>query len=95
VRLILIALNSAVALGAGLDFVAVDLELTVFDLIGLAIAGTMIALLLGRAARNLREHDDANPCQTACCSSATRLVQRIQRTADSARSRRVHARGRA
>ena len=55
VRLILIALNTVVALGAGLDFAAADLELTVFDLIGLAIAGTMIALLLGRAARNLRE----------------------------------------
>jgi phosphatidylglycerophosphate synthase len=55
VRLILIALNTVVALGAGLDFVIVDLELTVFDVIGLAIAGTMIALLLGRAVRNLRE----------------------------------------
>jgi archaetidylinositol phosphate synthase len=55
VRLILIALNTIVALGAGLDFVVADLELTVFDLIGLAIAATMIALLIGRAARNLRE----------------------------------------
>jgi archaetidylinositol phosphate synthase len=55
VRLILIALNTVVALGAGLDFVLVDLELTVFDLIGLAIAATMIVLLLGRAGRNLSE----------------------------------------
>jgi archaetidylinositol phosphate synthase len=55
VRLILIALNTVVALGAGLDFVIVDLELTAFDVIGLAIAGAMIVLLLGRAARNLRE----------------------------------------
>jgi len=55
VRLILIVLNTVVALGAGLDFVIADLELTVFDMIGLAIAGAMIALLLGRAARNLRE----------------------------------------
>jgi hypothetical protein len=55
VRLILIALNTVVALGAGLDFVVADLELTVFDLIGLAIAATMIVLLVGRAARNLRE----------------------------------------
>jgi phosphatidylglycerophosphate synthase len=55
VRLILIALNTVVALGAGLDFVAVDLRLTAFDLIGLAIAGGMIVLLLGRAVRNLRE----------------------------------------
>lgn len=55
IRLILIALNTVVALGAGLEFVIADLQLTVFDLIGLAIAGTMIALLLGRAGRNLRE----------------------------------------
>ena len=39
IRLILIALNTVVALGAGLDFVIADLELTVFDLIGLGIAG--------------------------------------------------------
>lgn len=55
IRLILIVLNTVVALGAGLDFVVAELELTVFDLIGLAIAGTMIALLAARAARNLRE----------------------------------------
>ncbi len=55
IRLILIALNTVVALGAGLDFVIADLELTLFDVIGLAIAATMIALLLGRAVRNLRE----------------------------------------
>jgi hypothetical protein len=55
IRLILIALNTVVVLGAGLDFVVADLQLTVFDLIGLAIAGTMIVLLLGRAVRNLRE----------------------------------------
>ena len=55
IRLILIALNTAVALGAGLDFVIADLQLTVFDVIGLGIAGTMIVLLLGRAFRNLRE----------------------------------------
>ena len=54
VRLILIALNTVVALGAGLDFVLADLELTAFDVIGLGIAATMIVLLIGRAARNLR-----------------------------------------
>ena len=61
VRLILIALNTVVALGAGLDFVVVDLQLTVFDLIGLAIAGGMIVLLLGRAVRNLRELARSEP----------------------------------
>jgi archaetidylinositol phosphate synthase len=55
VRLILIALNTIVALGVGLDFVFVDLELTVFDVIGLGIAGTMITLLVARAVSNLRE----------------------------------------
>ena len=55
VRVILIALNTLLALGVGLDFTLVDLHMTVFDLVGLAIAGTMIALLLGRAVRNLRE----------------------------------------
>jgi len=61
VRLILIALNTVVALGAGLDFVLVDLELTVFDVIGLGIAATMIVLLIGRAARNLRQLADKEP----------------------------------
>jgi archaetidylinositol phosphate synthase len=55
VRLILIALNSVVALGAGLDFVVVDLRLTVFDVIGLGIVAVMLVLLIGRAARNLRQ----------------------------------------
>jgi phosphatidylglycerophosphate synthase len=61
VRLILIALNTVVALGAGLDFAIAELELTVFDVIGLTIAGTMIVLLLGRAARNLRELSRKEP----------------------------------
>jgi phosphatidylglycerophosphate synthase len=55
VRVILIALNTLLALGAGLDFDLVDLHMTVFDVVGLAIAGVMIVLLLGRALRNLRE----------------------------------------
>jgi phosphatidylglycerophosphate synthase len=55
IRLILILLNTALALKLGLDFTLVGLDLTVFDVVGLAIAGTMIVLLLGRAFRNLRE----------------------------------------
>jgi archaetidylinositol phosphate synthase len=55
VRVILIALNTALALGLGLDFNIVDLDLTVLDLIGLAIAATMVVLLIGRAGRNLLE----------------------------------------
>jgi phosphatidylglycerophosphate synthase len=61
VRAILIALNTALALGWGLDFELVDLQLTVLDLIGLGIAGVMIALLLGRAVRNLRELSRREP----------------------------------
>ena len=61
IRLVLIALNSLLALGAGLDFGVGSLDLTVFDLIGLAIAGAMIAMLCGRAARNLRELAGAEP----------------------------------
>ena len=55
VRVILIALNAALALGLGLDFRLAELDLTVFDVIGLGIAGVMVALLAGRAAKNLRE----------------------------------------
>jgi len=54
VRLVLIALNTALALGLGLDFHLADVDLTVFDAIGLGIAALMIVLLTGRAARNLR-----------------------------------------
>src|SRR5215208_3533412 len=54
-RLILIALNTALALHLGLDFNIVDLNMTVFDLMGLGLAGTMLVLLAGRVARNLRD----------------------------------------
>jgi phosphatidylglycerophosphate synthase len=55
IRLILIALNTALALDLGLDFNLVGLDMTVFDLVGLAIATVMILLLAGRSFRNLRE----------------------------------------
>ncbi len=56
IRLILILLNTLLALDlVGLDFKLAGLELTVFDLVGLAIAATMIVLLVGRSFRNLRE----------------------------------------
>jgi hypothetical protein len=55
IRVVLIALNTALALGLGLDFEAFDLDITVLDLIGLGIAGVMIALVLARAVRNLRD----------------------------------------
>jgi archaetidylinositol phosphate synthase len=61
VRLLLIALNTAIALGAGLGFSVGELGLTVLDLAGLAIAGVMIAALVSRAARNLRRLAELEP----------------------------------
>ena len=84
IRLILIALNTVVALGAGLDFVVADLELTVFDLIGLAIAGTMIVLLAGRAVRNLRELAAQGAGGPATLSHGIRQFLRRLRIVDSA-----------
>jgi archaetidylinositol phosphate synthase len=54
IRAILIVLNTALALDLGLDFTIAEVQLTVLDVIGLAIAGGMIVLLLGRALGNLR-----------------------------------------
>jgi archaetidylinositol phosphate synthase len=53
-RLGLIALNTLIAVGVGVGFEVAGLGLTVLDLVGLAIAGAMVAALVGRAARNLR-----------------------------------------
>jgi len=53
-RLALIVLNTLIALGVGLGFEVAGLGLTVLDLIGLGVAGLMVAGLAGRAARNLR-----------------------------------------
>jgi phosphatidylglycerophosphate synthase len=55
VRVLLIALNTALALWGGLRFHISGVEVSPLDLVGVAIAGVMIALLLVRAARNLRE----------------------------------------
>jgi phosphatidylglycerophosphate synthase len=59
-RLILIALNTALALGVG-DFNLVDLDVTPLDLVGLAIVAVMAVMLVGRAARNLRELGKREP----------------------------------
>ena len=61
VRLVLIGLNTAIALGVGLGFSVGQLGLTVLDLIGLAIAGVMVAALVGRAAKNLRRLAELEP----------------------------------
>ncbi len=54
VRVLLIGLNTLIALGVGLGFHVGDLGLTILDLIGLGIAGLMMTTLIARAARNLR-----------------------------------------
>src|SRR5437764_9282463 len=56
IRLILIALNTALALvPGGVHFAVAGTRLTPLDLVGVAIAAVMVVLVLGRAARNLRE----------------------------------------
>ena len=54
VRLVLIALNIALALGLGLDFRLAGLGLTAFDVVGLGVAVVMCVLMAGRAVSNLR-----------------------------------------
>jgi phosphatidylglycerophosphate synthase len=61
VRVVLIALNTALALGAGLDFELAGIGLTAFDVVGLAVAAVMCALLVGRAAMNLRRLSAEEP----------------------------------
>ncbi len=55
IRAVLILLNTALALGLGLDFHLVELDVTVLDVIGLGIVAVMLALLLVRVFGNLRE----------------------------------------
>lgn len=64
IRAVLIALNTALALDLGLDFNILELNMTVFDVIGLGIAGVMIVLLAGRAIGNLRELAKDEPAAT-------------------------------
>jgi archaetidylinositol phosphate synthase len=54
VRILLIGLNTLIALGVGLGFHVGGLGLTVLDLVGLGIAGVMLTTLVARAVRNLR-----------------------------------------
>src|SRR4051794_37245521 len=55
IRVVLILLNTALAIGLGLDFRLLELNMTVFDVIGLGIVGLMLTLLSGRVFGNLRE----------------------------------------
>jgi archaetidylinositol phosphate synthase len=60
-RLALIALNTALALGAGLSLPVEGLGITLLDVVGLAGAAVMLAALAVRAARNLRRLAGAEP----------------------------------
>jgi phosphatidylglycerophosphate synthase len=62
-RVALIALNTLLALGVGLDFQLGGLGVTVLDAIGLAGAGVMLAALGARAARNLRTLAQREPAR--------------------------------
>src|SRR4051812_17785480 len=61
VRLVLIALNVPLALGVGLNFHVAGIGMTAFDIVGLAVAGFMCALLIGRAVGNLRRLSKDEP----------------------------------
>jgi phosphatidylglycerophosphate synthase len=60
-RLGLVVVNTLIALGVGLGFEVAGLGLTVLDVIGLCVAGLMVAGLVGRAARNLRVLAEQEP----------------------------------
>jgi hypothetical protein len=61
VRVILIALNTALALGLDLRVDALGTGFTALDVAGVALAAGMRLLLAGRARRNLRELAVAEP----------------------------------
>ena len=79
VRLILIAINTVVALGWGLSFHVFDLRLTALDLFGLAIVAAMIVVLLVRVTKNLRELSKKEP-------AAPRRAARTEEAATPAQS---------
>jgi phosphatidylglycerophosphate synthase len=64
-RLALVALNTVMALGLGLDFEVAGLGLSLLDVLGLGGAAVMIAALAVRAARNLRTLAVREPAQAA------------------------------
>lgn len=55
IRVVLILLNTALALSLGLDFRLLKLNLTIYDVIGLGIVAVMLTLLTVRVFGNLRE----------------------------------------
>ena len=60
-RLVLIALNTTLALGAGLGTQIAGVDLTILDGVGLGAAAVMVVALVGRAAKNLRVLAEREP----------------------------------
>ncbi len=64
IRLVLVGLNTALALGAGLGASIAGVDMTVLDAVGLGVAAVMVVALLGRAAKNLRVLAAREPAAT-------------------------------
>ena len=60
-RLVLIGLNTLLALGTGLGFAIGGLGMTVLDVVGLSVSAVMIVALVIRALRNLRVLAEREP----------------------------------
>lgn len=60
-RLVVIALNTALALGPNTSFDVLGVGLTALDLTGVAVVALMLGLVAGRARRNLAELARAEP----------------------------------
>src|SRR5688572_20299710 len=61
IRVVLIALNTALALGVGMGGEVLGVGITLLDAIGLGIAGIMVAALAARATKNLRVLAEREP----------------------------------
>jgi archaetidylinositol phosphate synthase len=61
IRVVLIGLNTALALGVGMGGDVLGVGITVLDAIGLGVAGVMVAALVARAAKNLRVLAEREP----------------------------------
>ena len=62
--MILIALNTALALGVTMGGEVVGIGITLLDAVGLGVAAIMVAALLARAAKNLRVLAEREPAGT-------------------------------
>ena len=64
-RIALVALNAAMALGAGLSFEVAGLGMTVLDVVGLVLSAVALIALAVRASRNLRVLAEREPAGLA------------------------------